>query len=110
MPLLVTLTAADPASPATGALGIDLTLDARKPPALHDRIGWIDFAAGGSSYYYSRTSMAAAGSVIVDGTAVQVTEHDLRDALEEALSGRAVSKPESTAVGCYIPELKALNR
>jgi predicted secreted hydrolase len=64
---------ADPASPTPGILGIDLTLAARKPPALHDRIGWIDFAAGGSSYYYSRTSMAATGSVVVDGRTLPVT-------------------------------------
>jgi RND superfamily putative drug exporter len=64
---------ADPASPTPGILGIDLTLAARKPPALHDRIGWIDFAAGGSSYYYSRTSMAATGSVVVDGRTLDVT-------------------------------------
>ncbi|HET7029165.1 MAG TPA: MMPL family transporter [Candidatus Limnocylindrales bacterium] len=64
---------ADPASPTAGALGLDLTLRTRKPAALHDRIGWIDFAAGGSSYYYSRTSMAATGTVVVDGTEMAVT-------------------------------------
>ena len=64
---------ADPASPTPGVLGIDLGLEARKPPALHNGIGWIDFAAGGSSYYYSRTSMAARGTVIVDGRSYEVT-------------------------------------
>jgi RND superfamily putative drug exporter len=64
---------ADPASPTHGVLGIDLGLEAQKAPALHNRIGWIDFAAGGSSYYYSRTSMAARGTVIVDGRSYEVT-------------------------------------
>ena len=56
---LVASAVADPASPAGGALGLDLRLTATKPPALHNRIGWIDFAEGGSSYYYSRTAMSA---------------------------------------------------
>jgi putative drug exporter of the RND superfamily len=64
---------ADPASPTPGVFGIDLGLEARKPPALHNGIGWIDFAAGGSSYYYSRTSMAAHGTVIVDGRSYEAT-------------------------------------
>ena len=34
---------------------------AGKPPALHDRDGWIDFGPAGGSYYYSRTAMDAAG-------------------------------------------------
>jgi predicted secreted hydrolase len=57
-------------------LGLDLTLAATKPPALHDGDGWIDFGAAGGSYYYSRTAMDAAGTVSVgtdtipvDGTA-----------------------------------------
>ncbi|HET9615497.1 MAG TPA: MMPL family transporter, partial [Candidatus Limnocylindrales bacterium] len=64
---------ADPASPASGAFGIDLSLIATKPPALHNGIGWIDFAAGGSSYYYSRTRLAATGTVLVDGVPAAVT-------------------------------------
>jgi hypothetical protein len=32
----------------------------------------------------------------------QVTEHDLRAALDSVLSGRAVAKPETEALGCYI--------
>jgi hypothetical protein len=31
-----------------------------------------------------------------------VTEHDLRDALDAVLAGRAVVKPEVSPVGCYI--------
>ncbi len=70
---LVAAAIADPASPTTGSLGLDLTLAARKPPALHDRLGWIDFHSGGSSYYYSRTSMTASGSLTIDGQPVAVT-------------------------------------
>ena len=55
----------DPAEAAAAgarkAATLDLALLATKPAALHDTIGWIDFGAGGSSYYYSRTSMTAAG-------------------------------------------------
>jgi predicted secreted hydrolase len=55
-----------------GALGLDLGLSATKEPALHDRDGWIDFGAGGGSYYYSRTAMTAKGSMTIDGRAVPV--------------------------------------
>jgi hypothetical protein len=39
-----------------------------------------------------------------------VTEHDLRDALDAVFSGKAVPKPESQAVGCYIPDLSAYSQ
>ena len=52
--------------------GIDLNLLPTKPPALHDGDGWIDFGPAGGSYYYSRTRMTAAGSLIVDGGALPV--------------------------------------
>jgi thiol-disulfide isomerase/thioredoxin len=32
----------------------------------------------------------------------QVTEHDLRDALESVLAGRKVANPETRTLGCYI--------
>jgi len=32
-----------------------------------------------------------------------VTEHDLRQALDEVLAGKPVSHPQTQAVGCYIP-------
>ena len=44
---------------ASGGLALDLRLRATKPPALHDRDGWIDFGPAGGSYYYSRTAMTA---------------------------------------------------
>jgi predicted secreted hydrolase len=55
-----------------GGLGLDLTLAATKPPALHDHDGWIDFGPAGSSYYYSRTAMTAAGTLTLDGRALAV--------------------------------------
>ena len=73
--LAATVSAADAgiAGTAAAGTGLDLTLSATKPPALHDRIGWIDFGAGGSSYYYSRTAMTARGTVTVGGTSLDVT-------------------------------------
>jgi predicted secreted hydrolase len=55
-----------------GGLGLDLVLTATKPPALHDDDGWIDFGPAGGSYYYSRTSMTAAGSLTLDGKTLSV--------------------------------------
>ncbi len=60
------------AAGAPGGLGLDLRLEATKPPAFHDRDGWIDFGDAGGSYYYSRTAMAATGTLIVDGRTLQV--------------------------------------
>jgi RND superfamily putative drug exporter len=63
--------AAAAGSPA--GLGLDLALVATKPAALHNTIGWIDFRAGGSSYYYSRTAMDARGTLTIDGQPLEVT-------------------------------------
>jgi predicted secreted hydrolase len=57
----------------TPPLGIDLRLTGRKPAALHDGDGWIDFGPAGASYYYSRTSMAAGGRLTLAGTTFRVT-------------------------------------
>jgi predicted secreted hydrolase len=57
--------AATTASPA--GFGLELDLSATKPAVLHDIDGWIDFGSAGGSYYYSRTRMAAAGSLTIDG-------------------------------------------
>ena len=43
------------------AFGLDLRLRETKPPALHDRDGYIDFGPAGGSYYYSRTAMDGDG-------------------------------------------------
>ncbi len=55
-----------------GGLGLDLRLTATKPPAFHDRDGWIDFGDAGGSYYYSRTVMDATGTLMLDGRTLQV--------------------------------------
>lgn len=40
----------------------------------------------------------------------QVTEHDLRDALDELLAGRPVSRPRTEAVGCHIVDPASVER
>ena len=60
------------AAGAPGGLTLDLAVQATKQPALHDRDGWIDFGAAGGSYYYSRTSMTASGTLTLDGRALAV--------------------------------------
>lgn len=54
-------------------LGLQLALTPLGPPVLHGRDGWVDFGAAGGSYYYSRTRMTAAGTLVVDGERVAVT-------------------------------------
>jgi predicted secreted hydrolase len=57
---------------APEGLGLDLQLNASKPPALHGDDGWIDFGPAGGSYYYSRTSLIAAGTLTLDGAPMTV--------------------------------------
>jgi predicted secreted hydrolase len=72
--LSATLTSAEATAAGSPAgLGVELDLTSTKPAALHNTIGWIDFGAGGSSYYYSRTAMEARGSVTIDGETIPVT-------------------------------------
>jgi predicted secreted hydrolase len=64
--LAATLSAAEAtAAGVDGRLTLQLDLAATKPPALHDTDGWIDFGPAGGSYYYSRTAMAASGSLVL---------------------------------------------
>ncbi len=71
--LAASLSAAEAvAAGSAGGLGLDLQLTSTKPPALHDRDGWIDFGPAGGSYYYSRTAMDAAGSLTLDGQTLAV--------------------------------------
>ncbi len=56
-----------------GGLALDLVLRSTKPEALHGDGGWIDFGPAGGSYYYSRTSMTASGTLTLDGTDLAVT-------------------------------------
>jgi predicted secreted hydrolase len=59
----------DPAA----AFGLDLQVASRKPPALHDGDGYIDFGVAGGSYYYSRTAMDASGTVTLGDETLRVT-------------------------------------
>ena len=52
---------------------IDLALEPEKPPALHDGDGYIVYPDGTASYYYSRTRLAVAGTLTVEGIALPVT-------------------------------------
>jgi predicted secreted hydrolase len=57
---------AGPDESSTGIpFGLRLDLLSTKDPALHDADGWIDFGPAGGSYYYSRTSMRAAGAITI---------------------------------------------
>jgi hypothetical protein len=40
----------------------------------------------------------------------QVTSHELRDALDAVLAGRAVTKPETEALGCFIVDPASLRK
>lgn len=50
---------------------IDLKLTGRRPPVLHDG-GLVSFGPAGDSYYYSRTRMEIAGTIIDNGERVPV--------------------------------------
>lgn len=54
------------------SFGLALDLRSTKPAALHDDDGFVDFLDAGTSYYYSRTRMAATGTLTVDGAQVDV--------------------------------------
>jgi predicted secreted hydrolase len=58
---------------AGGQAALRLDLAASKPPTLHRGSGWIDFGRAGGSYYYSRTRMAATGTLTLDGIELAVT-------------------------------------
>ncbi len=61
------------ATSAEAGFSIQLRLDAGgRPPVLHGQAGWIDFGAAGGSYYYSRTRMAAQGTLTVGGRQLTV--------------------------------------
>lgn len=71
------LVASAPAAEVRGdpvaGFGLGLELTPRKPAALHDDDGWVDFGPAGGSYYYSRTSMAATGVIEVGGRTLPVS-------------------------------------
>ena len=54
--------------------GLDLGLDAGgRQAVLHDRDGYVDFGPAGGSYYYSRSRMAASGTLTIGGEVVPVS-------------------------------------
>jgi len=59
--------APDEVASAGAAFGLHLDLDSTKPVALHHGDGFVDFGPAGSSYYYSRTRMAATGTLELNG-------------------------------------------
>jgi predicted secreted hydrolase len=52
---------------------IDLVLNASKAPVLHNEVGYIDLGPVGGSYYYTRSRMAADGTLTIDGEPITVT-------------------------------------
>jgi predicted secreted hydrolase len=62
----------DEASDRTTDVSLDLDVTSTKPPALHDRDGWIAFGAAGGSYYYSRTRMTVKGAIVLNNQPTRV--------------------------------------
>jgi predicted secreted hydrolase len=62
----------DEAALAGASFALQLDLATTKPPALHGGAGFIDFGPAGSSYYYSRTRLAASGTLLLDGVPMAV--------------------------------------
>ncbi len=60
------------AAAAGASFGLHLDLDSSKPAALHDGDGFVDFGPAGTSYYYSRTRLAATGTLTLDGEQLSV--------------------------------------
>jgi len=59
--------------------------------------------AGGKVVYRGRIDNTYAS---IGVRRLQATAHDLKDVLDELLSGRPVSHPVTQAIGCYIPATK----
>jgi predicted secreted hydrolase len=57
---------------AGGSFGLSLDLRSTKPAALHQANGFVDFGPAGSSYYYSRTRLAATGHLELEGQQLEV--------------------------------------
>jgi hypothetical protein len=86
----------------------------KAPVVVDHQHAWVDragatkspevavFSSGGDVLYSGRIDdrYAALGK-----RRTHVTTHDLRDALEAILAGRAVSQRKTEAIGCYIPSL-----
>ena len=65
--------APEEATAAGASFGLGLSLRALKAPVLHQGDGFIDFGPAGSSYYYSRTRLAASGELELNGQRLQVS-------------------------------------
>ncbi len=63
----------DRISGGAGEYQLDLALHAAKPSVIHGDAGIVGVSPQESSYYYSRTRMAAAGTLTLGGRAVVVT-------------------------------------
>ncbi len=63
---------AEEAAAAGAPFGLTLDLRALKQAALHEGDGFVDFGPAGSSYYYSRTRLAAEGELQLDGARLAV--------------------------------------
>ena len=55
-----------------GEYGIDLSLTTDRPPVLHEG-GLVTFGPAGDSYYYSRTRMEIAGTIVDNGEQIPVS-------------------------------------
>ena len=64
---------AEEAAAAGASFGLALDLRPLKQAVLHDEDGFVDFGPAGTSYYYSRTRLAAEGELELDGERLQVT-------------------------------------
>ncbi|MDP8903926.1 MAG: carotenoid 1,2-hydratase, partial [Chloroflexota bacterium] len=63
----------DELTAATAEFGLSLTLTDTRPEVVrHDGDGWLDLGPAGSSYYYSRPRMDAAGTVQLGGEELRV--------------------------------------
>lgn len=87
-----------------------LTLTADKPAVLHGGDGFIVYAPGIASYYYSRTRMGVEGTLTVDGAELAVTgsawmDHqwgDFGQLLEGGWDWFAVNLDDGTDVMLYV--------
>ena len=88
-------------------------------PAVHDKDHFLADLAGATVTPESAV-FDSAGNLVYRGRIDNLyaklgtprrnaTELDLRDALDDLLAGRAVSRPRTQAVGCFIPDLEILS-
>jgi hypothetical protein len=103
----------------------DATIDPAAVRTHREAFGYRDIAAvidtGHAIAAMTKTTVTPQAVIVATGGAVKycgridnryeelgkrrrvVTVHDLRDALDDVLAGRAVARPATAAVGCFIP-------